>query len=200
MAAAVAVVLTVPAVGGADATKTADALRRENAHLAEQSRAAVLGLYSLDSQLTRAQARLAALQEKQRVLRAERASLERQLGVARTGARISQRHLAARLRLLYEQGDVNELDVLFGSQSLDEALTALDNLNRVTALDESVLREVRGARSRLTAAEGALDRHASELAASVESAAATAASLRQAKAERAAYISELTHRRSLNSA
>src|SRR5207247_534248 len=142
-AVAAIVVLTVPAVGGADPSKTADSLRRENAHLAEQSRSDVLSLYSLDTHLTAAQSRLAALQAQEAALRAERASLGLQLGVARRGARISQRRLASRLRLLYEQGDVSEIEVLFGAKSLDEALTALDNLNRVTALDASVLVQVR---------------------------------------------------------
>jgi cystine transport system substrate-binding protein len=200
LAAVALAVLTAPAVGGADPTKTADALRRENAHLAEQSRSAVLGLYSLDSRLTAAQARLATLQQQERALRAERVSLERQLGVARAGTRIAQQRLASRLRLLYEQGDVSELEVLFGARSLDDALTGIENLNRVTALDESVLTEVRTARARLTHAAGALERHAAQIAAARQSAAATATALEQAKAERTAYVSQLASRRQLNSA
>jgi len=200
VAAAVVTVLAVPGVGGADPTTSADALRQENANLAAQSRAAVLSLYSLDSRLEQARARLAGLEAQTRELRRERASLTRQLRVARAGMALSQRHLAARLRLLYEQGDVTAMEVVLGAKSLDEALTGLDNLDRVATQDESVLTQLRTAKRQLGTATATLAARAAELETATSAAAATAASLEQAKAERSAYVSSLANERRLNSA
>jgi 3D (Asp-Asp-Asp) domain-containing protein len=198
--AAILMVFVVPAVGGADPTTSADALRQENADLAARSRAAVLSLYSLDSRLDAARTRLASLQEQAAELRRQRASLTRQLRVARAGVTVSQRRLAARLRLLYEQGDVTAMEVLLGAKSLDEALTGLDNLDRVATQDQSVLAQLRTARKQLAGATTALASRAAKLEAATRAAAATASSLAQAKAERSAYISSLATERRLNSA
>jgi len=200
LAAAFVAVLVVPAVGGADASKNADALKRENARLAHQSRSVVLGLYSLDSQLTAAQSRLSALRAQAVRLRGERASLADQLHVARAGMAISQRRLGVHLRQIYEQGDTSAIEIILGSKSLDDALTSLDNLNRTASLDKAVLAQLRGARKRLTGAAHALEARTQALAAATRSAEATAASLRQAKTERTAYVSRLATQRQLNSA
>ena len=66
-----------------------------------------------------------------------------QLGVATRGSRIAQGRLAARLRLLYEQGSVEPLDIVFGAKSLDEALTNIDNWSSVAGQSEDVLRELK---------------------------------------------------------
>jgi cystine transport system substrate-binding protein len=198
--AAIVALFAVPAVGGADPTTSADALRQENANLAARSRAAVLSLYSIDSRLDAARTRLANLQAQAGELRRQRASLTRQLSVARSGVTVSQRRLAARLRLLYEQGDVTAMEVLLGAKSLDEALTGLDNLDRVATQDQSVLAQLRTAKRQLAGATTALASRAAKLEAATRVAAATASSLAQAKAERSAYISSLASERELNSA
>ena len=73
-------------------------------------------------------------------------SLRHQLAVAKRSTRISQARVAQRLRVLYEQGNVEPLEIVLGSKSLDEAMTNLDNLNRVTGQGEDLLRELAGAR------------------------------------------------------
>ena len=76
------------------------------------------------------------------------------LSVARRGNLIAQRQLAARLRLMYEQGDVEPLEIIFGSKNLDEALSSgLDNLNRMTHQSEDVLRQIEAAHAALKAAQ-----------------------------------------------
>jgi cystine transport system substrate-binding protein len=154
----------------------------------------------LDSRLDAARTRLADLRAQAGVLRRERASLKRQLGVARVGVNLSQRRLAARLRLLYEQGDVTAMEVLLGAKSLDEALTGLDNLDRVATQDQSVLAQLRTAKRQLATSTTALAARVAKLEAATRAAAATAASLERAKAERSAYISSLANERRLNSA
>jgi cystine transport system substrate-binding protein len=160
----------------------------------------VLGLYSLDSRLTAARTHLASLQAQAQTLRRQRAVLARELQVAKAGVAISQRRLASRLRLLYEQGDVTAFEVLLGSKTLDDALTGLENLDRVASLDRDVLTQVRTAKGRVTAASAALAVRAERLAAATRAAEATAASLERAKAERTAYIAGLAEQRRLNSA
>jgi cystine transport system substrate-binding protein len=192
-------VLVLPAVGGADTSDSPQSLRRENSALAVQSRAAVLSLYSLDSRLNAANARLVQLRDRTQQLRRQRASVARQLHVAHSGVTISQRRVAERLRLLYEQGDVSAVEVVFGSKNLDDALTALENLDRVVSQDQAVLDELQVAKGKLTRATRMLAARAASLAAATREAAATTASLEQTKAQRTAYISQLATQRRLNS-
>ena len=186
-----------PAVGGANSSHRAAALRTRDAAIAAKSRSAVLGLYSLDQRLGSARTKLAALRQQATSLRAQRASLAHQMNVAERGTKISQRHLAERLRVLYEQGDVEPLEVVFGAKSLDEAMTNLDNLNRVTGQGEDVLRELASARGSLRSATHTLAAREAALRTATNEARATADALANARAARDAYISSLAERRRL---
>ena len=195
---AAVLVLALPAIGGADATPSADALRREDASLAARSHAAALSLYSLDSQLAAARARLAALEARQATLLAERASLARELRIARGSVSVSQRRLATHLRELYERSDVSTVEVVLGARTLDEALTGLDSLDRAAAQDEAVAAEVRAAKRRVSAASAAVAARIVALDAARRQAEATEASLRRAQEERLAYVARLAAERELN--
>jgi len=197
LAALALAVLASPAVGGANSSHRAAALRTRDAAIAAKSRAAVLGLYSLDQRLGSARTKLAALRQQATSLRSQRASLAHQMNVAERGTKISQRHLAERLRVLYEQGDVEPLEVVFGAKSLDEAMTNLDNLNRVTGQGEDVLRELASARGSLRSATRTLAAREAALRTATRAARATADALANARAARDAYISSLAERRRL---
>jgi cystine transport system substrate-binding protein len=160
----------------------------------------VLELYSLDTRLTAARDRLAALEAAGGKLRAEGAALRQALLVARTDTKVSQVRLAARLRLMYEHGATSSLDILMGASSLEDALTQLDDYHRVSAADADVLLQVRSAKRRTTRLQLTLAARVRSLAATAEAAAGTVAQLEQVRASRAAYISELAHRRSLDAA
>ena len=190
--------LAAPAAGGADPSSSASSLRARDAQLAAKSRAAVLSLYSLDQQLGVAQARLATLKTQTVTLRAEQASIAYQLSVARRGAVRAQSQLGTRLRLLYEQGNVEPLEIVFGAKSLDEALTSLDNLSRMSGQGEDVLRQLKAARAGIMSSQKALAGRRAALAQAMEEAQATAASLAQARAARNAYIGSLAQERQLN--
>jgi 3D (Asp-Asp-Asp) domain-containing protein len=190
--------LAAPAVSGADPSPSASSLRARDAQLVAKSRAAVLDLYSLDQQFGAAQARLAALQRQTVTLRAEEASIAYQLSVARRGAVRAQSHLGARLRLLYEQGNVEPLEIVFGARSLDEALTSLDTLSRVSGQGEDVLRQLGAARTSILSAQKALAGRHEALARATEEAQATAASLAQTRTARNVYIGSLARERQLN--
>jgi 3D (Asp-Asp-Asp) domain-containing protein len=189
--------LAGPAVSGADPSQTAS-LRARDAQLAQKSRAAVLGLYSLDQQLGSAQARLSTLRTQAVGLRAEQASLNHQLSIARRGAVLAQSHLGARLRILYEQGNVEPLEIVFGAKNLDEALTSLDSLSRASGQGEDVLRQLKAARTHIVSAQKALGARRAALAQATARAQATAVSLAQTRAARNAYIGSLASERRLN--
>jgi 3D (Asp-Asp-Asp) domain-containing protein len=190
-------VLVLPAVGGADPSRSS--LEAQNAALESRSRSAVLSLYALDSRLARAHARLDALEAQSAKLRVQRMALARELKVARIGVRVSQQRLASRLRLLFDHGDTSAIEVLFGARSLDDALVGLDNLSHVTSINQEVLSQLRSAKTRISRASRALAVREAKLAAATRAQAATTRALAAARAERAAFISELRHRLEMNS-
>ena len=191
-------VLVVPAVGIANPSHNAQSLRTQNTAIAAKSRAAVLSLYSLDQRLANAQSHLASLQQQAASLRAERTSLVHQMSIARRGTKISQTQLGERLRTLYEQGNVEPLEIVFGSKSLDEALTSIDNLSRASGQAEDVLKQLKLARAQLTRATTKLSARESALAAATAKARATATSLARTKTQRRSYIAALAEQRRLN--
>ena len=197
------VVLAAPTLGLAGSTQSASTqsastLRAQNLQLAAKKRAAVLQLYSLQEQLSATQVRIASLNQKADSLRAERASLVHQLGIAKAGSRLAQTQLARRLRMLYEQGNVEPLEIVFGAKNLDEALSSLDNLSRVTGQSEDVLRQLKTARVQLAATSSKLAARQRALTSATQQAQAQAAALAQTRAARASYISSLAAQRRLN--
>ena len=77
------------------------------------------------------------------------ASLTHALRLARLDARLSQKRLATRLRFIYEHGTTSSLDVVMGAKSLEDAMTQLDDFNRVAASNADVLLQVRSAQHRM---------------------------------------------------
>lgn len=197
IAASACAVLAVPAVSGAVPPYSTATLRAQDAVLAAKSRAAVLGLYSLDAKLANAQSHLNLLERRASALRAERASIAHQLHIARRGTHIAQRRLAQQLRVLYEQGSVEPLEIVFGARTIDEALTNIDNLNRMSNQGEDVLRQLRAAKISLGDASRRLASRQAQLAAAVSDARATADALVSARAARQAYIGSLAEQRRL---
>jgi 3D (Asp-Asp-Asp) domain-containing protein len=190
-------VLTVPAVSNAISAHSASALRAHDAALAARSRAAVLDLYSLDQQLAGAESRLGALQRQTESLRAERSSLTHQLIVAKHSTHLAQGRIATRLRVLYEQGNVEPLEIVFGAKTIDEAMNSLDNLDRMTSQGEDVLRELRTARVSLKATSRRLASREVALASAVQRARTTETALASARAARSSYIGSLAAERRL---
>ncbi len=192
------VALAVPAVSGAGRGPSQAALRARDAAIEAKSRAAVLGLYSLDQRLAAARAHLASLQTQLATLRAERHTLSHEIALARTDTSVAERHLARRLQLLYERGRVEPLEIVFGAQSLDDALTSIDNLEGVTKQDTAVLASVKNARKLFTRDSSQLASRVAAISAATQQAAATTASLEQSRAQRSSYIASLATQRRLN--
>jgi cystine transport system substrate-binding protein len=191
-------VLIVPAVGGAHPSHSVSSLRARDAEIAAKSRAAVLGLYSLDQQLATSQSRLAALHQRALSLRAQRAVLTRELSVAHRGERLAQHDLGVQVRELYEQGTVEPLEIVLGAKSLDDAMTSIDSLTQASKQGESILAQLKVARHRIASESHVLATREAALAAATRAAEATAASLARSRAARSAYISSLASQRRLN--
>jgi 3D (Asp-Asp-Asp) domain-containing protein len=190
-------VLIAPAVGGANPTQSVSSLRAHDAAIAAKSRAAVLDLYSLDHQLAAANGRLAALHQQAVSIRTERASLRARIAIAKRGTTIAQKELSARIRALYEEGNVEPIEILLGAKDLEEGMTNLDNLSNASSQGEDVLRQLQAAKRQLDAASRTLATRESALAAAVREARSTAASLAQARAARTSYVSSLASERNL---
>ena len=97
-----------------------------------RSRSAVLGLYAIDHRLAVANTQLTTLHRRAQSLQAERAVLQLQIRIARHSTAVAERALAQRLRALYEEGDVEPIEILLGSQNLDDAMANLDSLSRMS--------------------------------------------------------------------
>jgi cystine transport system substrate-binding protein len=197
LAAVALAVLAAPAVSGAINSHGVAGLRAHDAALAAKSRSAVLGLYSLDQHLVAAHSRLTTLHAQQESLRVQRAAVAQQLAIAKRGTQLSEARLGARLRLLYEQGNVEPLEIVFGAKSLDEALSNLDNLSRMTGQGEDILRELKAARASASAAAGKLAAEDAALTSATRAAEATEAALASERAARTAYIGSLATQRRL---
>lgn len=189
----------VATAGGAETpAQRADALRLANTSIQARSHTALLGLYSLDSQLGRAQERLAALQAQAAQIQRERQAVQHRLGIASHDLRISQRQLALRLHTMYEQQADDPLAVLLGAQSLDEAITSLDDLNRAAQQNKQFAAASSRAKTSLATLSNKLTRQDAQVSVLAASAAQSASSLSAAVAARRAYVSTLATQQRLN--
>jgi 3D (Asp-Asp-Asp) domain-containing protein len=188
--------------GGAEPPTTlqqrADALRRANTSLSARSHEALLGLYSLDSQLGRAQERVSALQAEAARIARERRAVRHRLGVATHDLRVSRRQMALRLHTLYEQGSDDPLAIILGAESLDEAITNLDALSRAAQQNRQVAAQSLQAQSSLASLARKLSRQDAQVSALAASAAQSAAQLTAAVAARKSYVSRLATTQRLN--
>ena len=193
--AAAALILAV--VSAAGAAGPGDSLRRQAQSLDSRAHRALLELYALDSRLHAAQTRLSSLELQTIQLRNAQLQLVQQLGATRHTLAVSQQRLGDNLSMLYKQGDVSALAVMLGSQSLDDAVTRLDDLNRVADQSREVVAVTLDAQSRLTRLRASLDAKRRALDAAVADARATTNALAAARADRVGFIATLRRQQSL---
>ena len=197
LAALAVVVVGTATVGGARASHDTNGLRARDAAIIAKSRAAVLDLYALDRRLDSAQAQLTALQQQESRLRAERAVLAQQLQIARLGAKTTQAQLAKHLRVLYEQGNVEPLEIVFGAKSLEDAMTSIDNLTATARANRDVLRRLDDARQHLLETKQALSTRTAAITSARAEAQSTVSALAGARAARSTYVAALARKRRL---
>jgi peptidoglycan DL-endopeptidase CwlO len=175
-------------------------LRTANESLAASSQRALLELYSLQTQLSQAERRVAALEAKSAEVQRERDAAQKALAVARSSFEAAQGQLAARLRQLYVEGDVDPLAVLLGAQSLDEIVSALDGLNRLATQDKEILAQLARSKVELRTASEKLAAREAELKGLLADARATRAAVAAARDARAGYLAGLRRQQQLNQA
>jgi 3D (Asp-Asp-Asp) domain-containing protein len=196
----VLVAVAVPIAVGADAAQPPRAtaeLQREHAALGSRAETALLELYGLETKLAAARADLAAANARRAKLRERQAATRRHLARAAKAARVTHRRLEDLVRALYVEGEPSPVAVVLGAQSLDEALAALDSLDRAAQENVRVLERARAARRQLTRLDARLAERARELAGLAATARGRARALEAAAAERRATIAELRRREHL---
>ena len=199
--AGLAAVLSLLVSGGAradDPASQADALRAQNTSLAARSHQVLLRLYSLQTRLAQSQRRVDALEKESARLEREEESARVQLAVARENMASAHSQLGERLRQLYVEGDVDPLAVLLGAESLDDALSALDGLNRLAEQDEAIVEQLTKARSDLRLALDRLAERRAQLRAALDQAKDAHAYLLRVQAQQSSYLSSLRRRQDLN--
>jgi 3D (Asp-Asp-Asp) domain-containing protein len=152
---------------------------------------ALLGVYSLDSQLHAWRARLASLQTAAAELRSLRSALRQELGAARTTLHISQSRLAVNIRSLYERGNVDPVAVMLGAASLTKGLQQVDDLKRVADQSRRMVSTTTAARRRLQGSRLRLAAEARRLDRALAAAQQAERKLAAAAAARLAYVSAL---------
>jgi 3D (Asp-Asp-Asp) domain-containing protein len=200
LAATAACVLALPSVSAAEHTPSVAGLQAQNARIAGETRSAVLDLYSLDTQLARAQTRLDGLRARERGLQTERATLKLELRLAHVDTRLSQQRLASRVRFLYDHGTTTTLDLIFGARSIEDAMSELDDFNRVTSVNDDVLQQLQTSETRLTRLDQRLTNEQLSLDEAEQQAAGVTAELTQASDQRTAYVAGLESQRDANAA
>src|SRR5438445_7411096 len=185
-----AAVLTLTAASAAFAA-SGTAGRGNAPSLDDRTQQALLGLYSLDSQLHAWHARVTSLAAEAAALRRQRASLREELGAAQASLKTGQHQLALDLRVLYEQGNVDPVAVVVGSDRLDKGLRRLDALSRVTDQSRRIVAATGAARTRLLRAQLLLTAKDRRLERSLAAARQAEQRLASAAAARLAYISSL---------
>ena len=161
---------------------------------------ALLGVYSLDSQLHAWRARLATLEAEASDLRHRRSALRHELGAARVTLHISQGRLALNLRSLYERGNVDPMAVMLGATSLADGLQQLDSLKRVADQTRRMVAVTTIARERLVRSRVLLAAEARRLERSLAAARQAEERVAAAAAARLAYVSALRAKARLEAA
>lgn len=180
--------------------RNADRLRSENAEIAARSHAVLLELYALESQLARAEQRVAALRAEAAAVERRRESARRRLSLVQRTLEEGEERLALRIRQLYEEGDPDPLAVLLGASSLDDAITSLENLGRFAARDGEIIEQVREARAEVRSALEELGAREDELTRLTADAEQARSALVQARDERSSYLAALLRQQRVNQA
>jgi peptidoglycan DL-endopeptidase CwlO len=185
------VLLAVSAASAAGPVDTTSSLRSQASTLDARAHHALLDLYALDTRYRTAQAALASLQSQAAHLQTQQHELTQQISATRQTLATSQQRLAAHLRSLYETGDVSTLAVVLGAQSLDDAVTQLDDLSRVADQSRQVVEVTSAAQTRLAQVRSTLAARRAQLADALGAARRTADDLAAARSSRLAFITRL---------
>jgi 3D (Asp-Asp-Asp) domain-containing protein len=185
------------ALPGAIGASPQDELRRQQTTLSARSESALLGLYALDSKLARARGELARLRARAAALRDEQERVRREAGIVEASLRAAQSLLGEHLRNLYQEDKPDGIAIVLGAESLDDAVTRLDEVDRSAQLSTETVRATRSGRAKLRRLLTTLAERIRAVRALEARAEQTAAALERVRAERVAYIASLAAQRRL---
>ena len=120
------------------------------------------------------------------------------LRVARHTLKASERSLASRLQLLYEQGDTDPLAVVLGASSVADALGNLDSLDRIADQDRVVIEQTQHAKHTAAALTRGLTAKEQHLQGLAQEASQSTLVLEQSRSQRASYLATLASQQKLN--
>ncbi len=100
-------------------------------------------LQQLSDSLERARSQYDAATYQLAKIQRELKQNKHELHIAKTNLRTSQKRIAQRLVSLYTSDQDSTLEVILGAKSLDDMITRIDNAKSVTALDTSILNQVK---------------------------------------------------------
>jgi 3D (Asp-Asp-Asp) domain-containing protein len=166
-------------------------LRQHVQALDARAHRALLSLYSIETQLGYARDRLASLDRETTRVRAQQTTARQQVSITRHALAVSRRQLADRLRLMYERGDPDALAVLLGAQSLEDAISTLEDLARTNRQNHAAIDQTKTTERSLARHLKILARRSARLASLTTLAQATASSLTVAHAQRARLLTSL---------
>ena len=176
----------------------AGVLEEQNRSFAALEESALLELFALESELASTKQQAQALAERYAALKDERASAKTQHAAARKARNSAQSQLADQLTALYVQGDIDPLAILLGSESLSDAISAIDELSRLAELNEEIINHTKETEAALTAAVDALKEKQSAVRSTAAEVEEYSAVLAAGKLERSAYIERLSADQALN--
>ena len=177
------------------------ALQEQTSVLASHAHSALLDLYALDSQLADARSHLGALELDGVRLQNEQLRLQLRLAATRRTLATSQLSLAQNLRTLYLQNEnSNVLAVVLGADSLDAAVTRIDDLTRVADQSRQIVAATRAARGRLVQLRATLAARRAQLRAQLADAQRTTEKLAATRDSRARFLAGLRSAEQLKSA
>jgi 3D (Asp-Asp-Asp) domain-containing protein len=188
----------LPATGAADTAPglraRAEQLQDGQAALQRTEHGALLALYAAESALTRARAEQEGLEARSRALALEEASLRSRTAAVRRSLIASQERVARTLRELYVHGEADPLAAVLGAMSLDEALTAIESLERAAEQNERLAAEARDRGLALRNLSHELRVRRASLDEARAATAAAAARLQRATSDRSATLTAIRRR------
>jgi peptidoglycan DL-endopeptidase CwlO len=148
-------------------------------------------IQTIDANLEKVVEAYNASQIKLDSIKAEQRVNERRLEIARSNFRRAQSFLQQRVVALYTSDEQSALEILLGSASLDDLLTRMDTVNRVSEQDARIVTEVRSFRAEIKKREGELARARTSQEAVVADQAAKKASIESQLATRKQLLASI---------
>ncbi len=162
-----------------------------------QTEAAEKKVQSAASRLDAADRQLAAAENELAVVEAKRADTEGQISqnqvvLANTEKSLQNRTAVynKRLRNIYEDGQINYLDVLFGAKDFQDFSTRMELLKRVIKFDVGLMDKIKSERQLILVKRQELEDEKATLVSLQQEAAAKRAVVSQRRAERASLLSQ----------